>query len=80
MVLTVHITSPPVFTEHPQAPAPSLLCPFCLKPLKFRMTMINGQPSERLDYFVCPQCRSPFEYQHQTGTLHDLGISARKYK
>ena len=66
--------------EQPETPAPSLLCPFCMKPLKYRLTTVTGQPAARSDYFVCGQCRSPFEYQHQIRRLQDIGISARRYK
>jgi hypothetical protein len=59
-------------TSNPDISAPHLLCPTCLRPLVYRLTMFShGKPIDRSDYFDCRQC-GPFEFRHRTHAIRGI--------
>jgi hypothetical protein len=54
----------------------SLLCPFCVKQLTYKVSLVsNRDASQRWDYFYCQQCEGSFKYWHLTGVLKLIEVA-----
>jgi hypothetical protein len=67
------------FTNCPDPPAPTLICPDCDRRLIYERSAISGtKTTERWDHFECPECRESFEYRHRTRRLRRVVEAARQ--
>jgi hypothetical protein len=62
------------YSSYAATPPPSLLCPVCLLPLVYRLTVVPGARGSRIDYFECPAC-GLFEYRDETHALVSMQVS-----
>jgi hypothetical protein len=62
------------YTSYAATPPPSLLCPVCLLPLVYRLTVVPGARDSRLDYLECPSC-GVFEYRGETHPLVSMQVN-----
>ena len=55
---------------------PRLLCPFCVKQLIYKVSLLsNGNASQHWDYFYCQLCKGSFRYWHLTGVLKLIEVA-----
>ncbi len=66
----------PVFSARSESPRLRLLCPFCVKQLIYKISLVsNRDASQRWDYFYCQQCEGSFKYCHLTGVLKLIEVA-----
>jgi CheY-like chemotaxis protein len=62
-------------TINPPLPPPTLVCPFCDKPLTYRRSHVGGvssKHSEQWDYFDCEAGCGTFQYRARTRKLRNV--------
>jgi general stress protein YciG len=64
--------APPVLTKAPPRHPPDLRCPWCGWLLQYRVSVLSGPHSVRVeqwDVFDCATCKQRLEYRHSTRSI-----------
>jgi hypothetical protein len=65
-----------VLSVRSDTPLLRLACPFCVKQLVYKVSLLsNGDPPQRWDYFCCQQCKGSFKYWYLTGVLKLIEVA-----